>query len=152
MEPEVAVAEEETAETYVKAGTNWKDADGNKGRIEAGVSFNPGEDLTTAVELYGEEVVYQRYLRGVTKDLGNAIRSGLNKHVQAAQGEDGEGEVDEAVISSTVSEELKDWRPDVSRRPVRKDAGADILSNFALLSPEKQAEIISELQAKAAAL
>ena len=77
MEQEVAVAEEESATTYVKAGTKFTTEDGEKISVVAGVTFNPGENLDTACELYSEEAVYQRYLRGVTKDLGNAIRSGL---------------------------------------------------------------------------
>jgi hypothetical protein len=135
---------EETAVTYVKAASNYKHDDGTEERIEAGVSFDPGSDLTDAVEKYGEEVVFQRYFRGVTKDLGNAIRSGINKYFK-------DDKVDISEIAAKVSAELENWRPDVSRRPARKEASKSILDNFDTLSPEKQAEVIAALQAKAAA-
>jgi len=143
MEPEVTVAEEESAETYVKAGTNFVDEDGEKQRVEAGVTFNPGADLTTACDLYTEEAVFQRYLRGVTKDLGNAIRSSLNKYLEAGK--------DPAEIPGLVEAELKDWRPDVSRRvSTKKDPAENILANFADLSPERQQEIIAQLMEQSA--
>ena len=147
MEPDNVVAEEEvteteSAETYIKAGTGYVDEDGVKQRLTAGFTFNPGQDLTEACELYGEEVVYQRYLRGVIKDGGNAIRSDLVKRLEA--GEDPSG------IETATSEGLKTWRPDVSRRPTsKKDPAENILANFANLSPEKQQEIIAELMEKA---
>lgn len=137
--------EEETAETYIKAGTNFIDEDGEKQRVEAGFTFNVGSDLTEAVDLYGEEIVYERYSRGVIKDGGNAIRSGLNKYLNA---ENNTLSPDEIVAK--VTEELQNWRPDVSRRAVRKDAGKSILDNFSTMSPERQQEILAELTAKAA--
>lgn len=148
MSEDVEVTEEESAETYVKAGTNYAGPNDEKLRVETGVTFDPGSDLTAACEAYGEEAVFQRYLRGVTKDLGNAIRSSLNKHVNKAI-EAGE-EVDADAVAKTVSDELASWRPDVSRRPARKDKTDDLLANFGDLSPEKQAELIAKLQAKAA--
>jgi len=137
MEPEIEVAEEESATTYVKAGTKFVTKDGEKISVSAGVTFNAGENLDTACELYSEEAVYQRYLRGVTKDLSNAIRSSLVRHLEAG--------VDPDTIPGVVEEELKDWRPDVSRRRSKKDPAEDILSNFSTLSPERQQEIIAQL-------
>lgn len=135
---------EEVSSTLVKAGTSYTDDDGEKGRIEASITFDPGADLTAACEAYGEEAVYQRYLRGVTKDLGNAIRSSLNKFLLAEDGPD------PSSIPALVEAELKDWRPDVSRRPTsKKDPTEVLLANFDDLPAERQQEIIAQIMERA---
>jgi len=124
------------------AGTQYEDEEGEKVKIEAEVDFEVGADLTSAVELYGEEVVFQRYKRGVTKDLGNAIRSALNKYLNTEN-------FDVSQIPETVENELKDWRPDVTRSRTAKAPEENIFAQFGSLSPEKQKELLAVLQSKA---
>ena len=150
MEPETTTAEneeQESAITLVEAGTGYEDEEGEKQTLKASVEFNPGADLTEACDLYSEEAVFQRYLRGVTKDLGNAIRAGLNKFL-ALEGDEAVP-VDE--IPGKVIAELENWRPDVTRRAVRKDPTEAILANFVGLTAEKQQELIEQLMATAEA-
>lgn len=146
MEPEV---DQENGVETVTAGTNYTDDAGNEGKIEASVTFNFGADLEEAVSLYGPEVVYERYIRGVKKDAGNAIRAALNRYLDQEDGP----EIDE--IPNLVEAELADWRPDVTRPRGRKRkelSMEDLLKSFADLSAEKQAEIIAQLQAATASV
>lgn len=135
---------EVTSEAFerVSAGTNYEDENGEKARVSASIDFEVGADITSAVELYGEEAVFERYKRGVTKDLGNAIRSALNKYLN-------DEEVDVEDIPQKVQEELSDWRPDVTRKRAAKAPEQNIFSQFDSLSPEKQRELIEALQSKA---
>ena len=151
MEPDndsaEGVEEQESAVTLVEAGTGYEDEEGEEQTLKASVEFNPGADLTEACDLYTEDAVFQRYLRGVTKDLGNAIRAGLKKFL-AFEGDDAVP-VDE--IPALVVAELANWRPDVTRRAVRKDPTDAILENFQGLTPEKQKDLIEQLMATAEA-
>lgn len=152
MEPDVATPEEENEEedaisqeggvVTVSAGTRYgeKDPETNeRPKVEVSVSYIPGDDLTSAVEMYGEEVVYDRYRRAADRDLSNAIRSAENKHLNAG--------VDPEQVPDLVREELSDWRPDLERRAARRTPEENILANFNTLPAEKQAEILARLQA-----
>jgi len=127
----------------VSAGTSYGDG-ADKQKVEAEVNLKVGADITEAIELYGEEVVYERYRRGVVKDCGNAIRSALNKHLN-------DPNTDPEEVASIVEKELAGWRPDVTRKRAAKSTEEDIFSKFGSLSAEKQAEILAQLRAKAEA-
>ena len=157
MEPEVATPEEELdteneevdsqasgPSSTVSAGTTYGERDPEtkkKPRIQASITIYPGADLTEAVEMYGEEVVFEDYRRSVERRASNAIRTSLNKHLDNG--------ADPAQIPDLVQAELADWRPDSDRRPTRRSPEENILSNFNNLPAEKQAEILARLQAQA---
>lgn len=121
--------------------TGRKDEEGNDEKVEASIEIFPGDDLTSAVEMYGEDTVYDDYLRSVTRRAQNAVRSSLNKHL--------ENGVAPEEVPNAVANELADWRPDSDRRPSRKSPEENILSNFSSLPPEKRQEILARLQAAA---
>jgi len=122
------------ATTTVEAGTNIEETDprfpsSDDGKISCTVEFNPGDDLAEAVEMYGEDIVYERWLRQVRRDLGNAIRSSLNS-----------GKTPQA-----VEEELSDWRPDVTRRS--SGSSKTLEQQFAELSEEEKQAKLEQLMA-----
>lgn len=98
-------------------------------KIKATVEFAPGDSLAEASEMFGEDLVYDRYVRQVNRDLGNAIRSSLNSNRTPDQ----------------VEAELADWRPDVQRTPTRQSA--DPVAAFKEKSPEDQQKLLAELMA-----
>lgn len=144
-EPQTEDAEEEKPELQgpsvpVSAGTRYGDKDpetNQRPKVEAEITIFPGADLTQAVEMYGEDTVFDDYKRSVERRASNAIRSSLNKHLDAGASPD--------QIPDLVIAELADWRPDSDRRPSRKSPEENILSNFASLPEEKQREIIARL-------
>lgn len=152
METDVATAEteegqEESTINFVEAGTGYEDENGEEQTLTVRIPFNPGANLDTACELYGEEAVFQRYVRGVTKDCGNAIRARERYYL----GLEGENAVPVDEIPGRVQADLADWRPDVTRRAAPKDPTQTILANFSNLTSEKQAELIQQLMATAEA-
>ncbi len=148
-QPEAAVAETENEESTeltgpsvtCSAGTTYGEKDpetGKKPKLEAEITIYPGSDLTEAVEMYGEDTVFDDYKRSVERRASNAIRSALNKYLdQGANPEE---------IPDLVSGELADWRPDTDRRPTRRSPEENILANFSSLPDEKKAEILARLQ------
>lgn len=106
------------------------DVDQEEGEVKVKVSFefDPGESIDEAVEMYGEEIVFERWLRQVRRDGGNAIRSSLSsgRHPE------------------NVEEDMQDWRPDVSRRG-GGSSEKDITEEFAELDPDEQEEKLEEL-------
>lgn len=97
-------------------------------KIEAEVTFDVGDDLNDAVEMYGEDIVFERWQRQVKRDLGNAIRSALNNGATPEQAES----------------RLADWRPDVTNRGVTSSTKS-LEEQFQELSEEQQQEKLREL-------
>lgn len=128
MEPKTSVVQ-------VKAGTTY---DGNK--VEVTLPFDPGADLTTAVEIHGEAVVFGVYKSGAVNSFTNALRSCIGKHLKggASPGE----------TPNKVKAELVDWKLGIKRRG--KDKVDQFLGNFDDLTPERQLEVIELLKERAA--
>lgn len=121
----------------VEAGTNvgpehdsYNPETGDKTKISATLDFNVGNSLDEAVEMYGEDVVFERWTRQVKRDLGNAIRSSLNS----------------GKTPSAVEDELADWRPDVTRRSSGSKE-KDLVTQFQDLSQDEKEAKLQELMA-----
>lgn len=96
-------------------------------KVQVSFDFEPGDNLDEAVSLYGEEVVFERWLRQVRRDGGNAIRSALNNNTRPGR----------------VESRMQDWRPDVTQR----GGGADqsIEEQFEDLPEDQKEEKLEKL-------
>lgn len=101
--------------------------DGDSGKVAATVTVDEGTSLSEAVDMYGEDVVFELYTRQLKRDLGNAIRSSLNG----------------GRSPSGVEQELGDWRPDVKRSG--GGGSASMEEQFQNLTPEEQRQKLEQL-------
>ena len=125
-------------------GTLMLDGDGNptrdkseaadKQKVEATVSFVPGDSLEEATQLYGEETVFQLYTQAVTVKFGNAVRGLLVTGKSEAE----------------IVAELEDWKPNVSRRRVKVSKSLD--EQFEEMSEEEQIAFIARIRARVSEL
>ena len=95
------------------------------------VNFDFGDDIDSAVELYGAEVVFGRYRSAAVVDLQALIR----RH--------GGGE--NAKTESEIQDIVAEWKPGVQR--ARKSTKQKALDAFENLSEEEREELLSQLVA-----
>lgn len=94
------------------------------------VSYDFGDDLDSAVELFGADVVFQRFKAAATIDLQSLIRRHISGEKPKTQ-EEIQGIVDE-------------WTPGVTTR-TRKSPKEKVLSILEGLSEEERARLLAEL-------
>lgn len=98
--------------------------------LEAGVIFDFGDTLDEAVSKYGEEIIYDLASRAAVIKLQGVIRAELKA----------------GKLPVEIETELRDWRPDVSRRRTRKDVVVDLAGSVAKMTDEEKAELLALLQ------
>jgi hypothetical protein len=98
----------------------------------ATVTFDFGDDLDGAVELFGADVVFSRFVSAATVDLQALIRRNLS----------GEEPKSEEEIQGIVSE----WRPGVSTRK-RKSAKEKAAEAIDALSDDERQALLDSLMA-----
>lgn len=99
-------------------------------RIEATFSFTIGETLAEDIEMFGEEVVRDMWLRAAVVKGQAAVRR----------------ELENGTHPDDVQEALSDWRPDI-QHTTKKDPKLTIKQKFASLSDEEKAEVLAALGA-----
>ena len=113
--------------------TGTKDAEGKVVPRTVTVDYDFGKDLDEAVELFGADVVFSKFVAQVSTDLGNSLRRILNE-------EKGEAECVEFMAK---------WKPGVVTKGVKKAKNIPALV-AELKSPEtsqeRKAEIAEQLQ------
>jgi hypothetical protein len=98
---------------------------------EATVSYDFGENLDEAVELFGAEVVYKRFRAAAVVDLQGVIRRNLQ----------GENPKSEEEIQAAIDE----WKPGVQRaRKSKQEKALDLLEG---MSDEERASFLEALNA-----
>lgn len=104
----------------------------------ATVTYNLGDNLEEAVELFGADVVYRRFTAAATIDIQAMIRRGLLRT---------EGEGDAKKPNPMTQEELQaavnEWKPGQTKP--RKSKGEKALDAFNDLSDEEKAELLKQL-------
>lgn len=93
------------------------------GKVEAVIGVKVGDSLRDAVEEYGEEFVYDQYIRSVTVAAQGKVRR----------------ELDKGVPVSTVEQELDDLDPTEKRTTV-KDPQAQAMAAWKNMDPEQKAK------------
>jgi len=97
------------------------------------IPFNFGANLDEAVELYGEDVVFQKYRQAAVVDLQAAIR----RHLQPDA--EGKSKTDEEIITA-----LSEWKPGLVTR-TRKSPKEKALEALQKMSEEDRAALMAEL-------
>lgn len=104
----------------------------------ATVRYDLGDNLDEAVELFGADVVYRRFVAAATIDIQAMIRRGLTRT---------EGEGDAKKPAPMTQEELQaavsEWKPGQTKP--RKSKGEKALDAFNELSDEEKAELLKQL-------
>lgn len=98
------------------------------------VSYEFGETLREAVQKFGEEVVFSRYLAAAVVDLQALLRRGIKV-----------GKTDSEITSMVAA-----WRPGV-KMVSRKSAGEKIKDAFAGMSDGDRKALLEELRRSLAA-
>jgi len=99
--------------------------------VEGELRVDPGKDLDGAIDLYGEEFVYDLYDSQFKQKVQNAIRQRLTDGVRPEE----------------IPEVMADYRPDqVTRRS--KSPAETAEKNFDQLSEEDQIAFLERLQQK----
>lgn len=118
----------------IEASTNadktpFAEAADEDGRVSAQFNFKVGGSLQEDIEMFGEDVVREHWLRSATVKGQSAIRR----------------ELENGTHPDDIAEQLGDWRPDVTHT-TKKDPKAAIISNYNKLSDEEKAQLIAQLE------
>lgn len=105
-----------------------------EGRVEAKFTFPIGSSIEEDVEMYGEEIVRDLWLRQAVVKAQSAIRR----------------ELQNGTHPDDIAEQLSGWRPDI-QHTVEKDPRTSIKQDFKKLSPEERAELLAILEEEATA-
>jgi hypothetical protein len=104
----------------------------------ATVTYDLGETLDEAVELFGAEVVFRRFSAAATIDIQAMIRRGLTRT---------EGEGDAKKPNPMTAEELQAqvdaWKPGMAKP--RKSKSEKAMDAFNDLSDDDKAELLKQL-------
>jgi len=109
------------------------DADNSPVYKEATVDYNFGDDLNSAVDLCGAEVVFSNYVRNAKVALQAIIRSSLSAGLNPTQ----------------IQEKVNGWKPGMVLAAEKVDPETAIKNAWDTWSAEKKAEFIKSLTAQA---
>lgn len=115
-----------------------KDKDGNvveqfSDKVE--VQWNSPDSLQEAIDMYGEDTVFELFERNAVIKIQNEIRNALGNKVPHEE----------------IQRTFADWKPEPGRRRAPGAPKQSIDDQFESMSPEEQIALIQRLQAKAAA-
>lgn len=101
-------------------------------------NYDFGDDLASAVELFGDDVVYNKFKAAAVIDLQGVMRRAMFK-------EEGEGE-DKVLVpvdAEGVQKIVDEWKPGVSNRVIRSPK-EKALAALKGMSPEEIREMLAE--------
>ena len=124
----VAELPTEAASSVTNVAAKLKDSDHS-----ITIPYNFGANLEEAIELFGEDVVFQKYRQSAIVDLQAAIR----RHLQP--GEDGKVKSDDEIINA-----LSEWKPGLTTR-TRKSAKDKAMEALTKMSAEERQALMAEL-------
>lgn len=101
----------------------------SKGERSVTTTYDFGEDVNKAVELFGAEVVYSGFVRSAVITAQSILRKGIESGLPDAD----------------VVAKLEGWKPGVSLTRV-VDTTAAFLRKFEAMSPEEMAATIASLK------
>lgn len=133
--PEVEEQELAPGQVLVEASTkadkvpNGDDLADEDGRVASSFIFNAGATTEEAVEMFGEDTVYDHYVRNATVKAQAAVRR----------------ELEAGTHPDDIPEQLAGWRPDVTHTAT-KDPKSNILSNYGKLTDEDKQAMLAQLQ------
>lgn len=104
------------------------DVEGHEERLEGKFNFVVGDGIQEDIEMFGEELVRDMWLRSAVVKGQAAIRR----------------ELENGVHPDDIADALSDWRPDVTHTS-SKDPKKTIMQKFAGLSEEERAEVLAAL-------
>lgn len=99
-----------------------------EGRVAGEFKFAVGENLQEDIEIFGEEIVREFWLRSAVIKGQSAIRR----------------ELESGTHPDDIAEVLADWRPDV-QHTAQKDPKASVMQNFNKLTDEEKQELLGQL-------
>lgn len=102
------------------------------GRVKGEFNFSVGGSLQEDIEMFGEDIVREFWLRSAVIKGQSAIRR----------------ELESGTHPDDIAETLADWRPDVQHTS-QKDPKASVMQNFNKLSDEEKKELLGQLSEQA---
>lgn len=99
---------------------------------EATVSYDFGDNLPESIELFGEEVVYKRFVAAATVDLQGLIRRSITG-----------GKDREALSGEALQDAVNEWKPGVAK--ARKSKTEKALAIVSGMSKEEKLALLAEL-------
>ena len=97
---------------------------------EPTIQWDGPETVSEAVEMYGEEVVFNKFLAAVKIDLQSAIRRGLEK----------------GFTDADIAANLAGWRPQTGRGGGGFDAEAAFLAKYRAADKEEKKRLLALLK------
>lgn len=122
-----------TAKTISAKAGNTDDAP------SCSVEYDFGDDLPGAAELFGDDVVFNKFVAAATVDLQALIRRNLT-------GEDAEGK-STAKTDKEIKKIVAEWKPGVSTR-VRVSTAEKAQRAVDALSDDEKAALLKQLMGK----
>jgi len=106
------------------------------------VSYDFGDNLSEAVELFGEDVIFAKFKQAAIVDFQSVLR----RHMFTVEGE-GDSVTLTAINSEdvAVNEAVADWKPGVSTR-VTKTPKEKAIAALKIMSPEEIEQMLAELE------
>ena len=120
----------EKKENKVMADTSIK---ATKNDNSATISYNFGEGVDEAVELFGADVVFAGFVKSATI----TAQANMRRHLEAGASEE------------DIQAKMGDWKPGVVARRTKDPVGA-IKNKFANLDADAQKELIKALKSQLA--
>lgn len=105
------------------------DVTANKGDRGITVSYDFGDNLQHAVELFGEEVVFTNAIQSMKITLQALMRRGIDKELP----------------DETIAAQAAAWKPGVTAQRT-SDPAATVLAKWQQMTPEKKAELLKQLK------
>ena len=93
------------------------------------LSYDFGKDVASAIEVFGEEVVFGFYLKGIKVGLQAYIRRLMK-----------DGKSNEEIL-----ENIQTWDPAVRAPRTAASSASKVTNMFAKLTPEEQAALLAKL-------
>ena len=109
------------------------------------VQYDFGTNLEAATKLFGQDVVFSRFLSAAVIDLQSLIRSHMKTRINKKGEVIGEPKSDEEIAALVAS-----WKPGV-KQVVRKSAVEKAKDALSQMSAEQKAEFLKQLSADLAA-
>ena len=113
-------------------------AGNDEGAPSATVTYDLGENLDEAVELFGGDVVFRRFQAAATIDIQAMIRRGLTR----MEGE-GEAKRPNPMTADELQAQVDAWKPGATKP--RKSKSETALDAFSELSDEEKQQLLKEL-------
>lgn len=111
---------------------NGEEVANQDGRVEGTFNFAVGGSLQEDIEMFGEDIVREFWLRSAVIKGQSAIRR----------------ELESGTHPDDIAEQLADWRPDV-QHTASKDPKASVMQNFQKLPKDEKEQLLAQLREQA---